>query len=273
MQPFVKWVGGKRQLLDELVKRMPANFNRYFEPFVGGGALFFRVCPKDFIINDKNLELITTYKCLTNEECFESLCKNLEYHKLNHSEKHYLEVRHLDRERNFESLPNDVKGARLIYLNKSCFNGLYRVNSKGYFNVPSGKKKQVNIGKTQNLVNIFNYLKRKESQILNVDFEVAIASAKSGDFVYFDPPYDADESLLFTSYTKEAFGKNEQIRLSEVFKKLNKKGVFLMMSNSNTKLVNDLYSEFNIQIVQAKRLVSADNKGRKNVEEVIITNY
>lgn len=159
MHPFVKWAGGKTQLLNKLVSLMPKEYNHYFEPFIGGGALLFHVAPKEFTINDFNSELVQAYRCFSNPDDTEKLIERLKFHQKNHSEEHYYEVRSMDRNQDFLSLPIYERAARMIYLNKSCFNGLYRVNSKGFFNVPSGKKKSVVCYEEKNIQEIVEFFK------------------------------------------------------------------------------------------------------------------
>lgn len=274
VHPFVKWAGGKTQLLEVIESHLPETFNRYFEPFVGGGALLFKLQPKAFSINDSNEELICVYKCLENNELFELLKNELLKHEENHSEEHYYKVREMDKLEGFNELSIYVRAARMIYLNKACFNGLYRVNSKGYFNVPSGKKKVVNCFDKKTFDNLNLFFKNRKPVITSVDFEEAVKNAKAGDFVYFDPPYDTwEEKNSFTSYDKNAFGKEEQVRLAKVFKELSYKGVYVMLSNHNTRFINELYKEFHITVVPAKRMINSKADGRGEVEEVIITNY
>ena len=274
VHPFVKWAGGKTQLLEVIESHLPETFNRYFEPFVGGGALLFKLQPKAFSINDSNEELICAYKCLENNELFELLKKELLKHEENHSEEYYYQVREMDKLEGFSNLPIYVRAGRMIYLNKACFNGLYRVNSKGYFNVPSGKKKAVNCFDKKTFDNLNLFFKNRKPVITSIDFEEAVKNAKAGDFVYFDPPYDTwEEKNSFTSYDKNAFGKEEQVRLAKVFKELSDKGVYVMLSNHNTKFINELYKGFHITVVPAKRMINSKADGRGEVEEVIITNY
>lgn len=274
MHPFVKWAGGKTQLLDKLVALLPKEYNHYFEPFIGGGALLFHVAPKDFTINDFNSELVQAYRCFSNPSDTEKLIERLKFHQDNHSEEHYYEVRSMDKSPDFLSLPTYERAARMIYLNKSCFNGLYRVNSKGFFNVPSGKKKNVVCYEEKNIQEITDFFGESKFEILNVDFEKAVVNAKKGDFVYFDPPYDTWENKdSFTSYAKNPFGKDEQRRLADCFKSLSDKGVYAMLSNHNTDFIRELYKDFNIHVVEAKRTINSKADGRGNVEEVIITNY
>lgn len=273
-KPIVKWAGGKRQLIDKLLELMPEKYNNYFEPFIGGGALLFELMPKNATINDVNEELLAIYKCLANDEDFKLMLNDLEEHERLHSEEHYYKVREEDKKPDFSLMPIWKRASRAIYLNKSCFNGLYRVNSNGYFNVPSGKKHKVQTYDKENIIKLHNYFMNENVIILDGDFKKAVENAKCGDFVYFDPPYDQfDEKESFTSYTKYNFSKDDQKRLADVFKELSSKGVYVMLSNHNTNFINELYKGFNINIVNAKRMINADSKGRGNVEEVIITNY
>ena len=272
-KPFVKWAGGKRQILDKLKEYVPVEYDTYYEPFIGGGALFFELSPKKAVINDSNEELMNVYKVLCNEDKFNKMIRLLNSHETNHSEEYYYELRNKDRsKKTFERLADYTRAARTIYLNKACFNGLYRVNSKNEFNVPFGKKTKVNTYEGSNLNLISYYLTNNKIEILNEDFEKAVQTAKKGDFIYFDPPYDSDTST-FNSYTEEGFGKEQQIRLSKVFKDLANRGCYVMLSNHNTSLINELYSEFNIHIIEAKRNINSNGKKRGKVEEVIITNY
>ena len=200
-KPFVKWAGGKRQILDKLIKYVPEDFNTYYEPFVGGGALFFELSPKNAVINDSNEELINVFRCIKDEEKLTKMCNELNHHEANHSEEYYYKIRNIDRDKNkFNRLSDYKRAARTIYLNKACFNGLYRVNSKGEFNVPFGKKLKVNTYEGQNIGIIHAYLNFNNIKILSIDFEEAVKDAKEGDFIYFDPPYDSDTST-FNSYT------------------------------------------------------------------------
>ena len=272
-KPFVKWAGGKRQILDKLIKYVPEDFNSYYEPFVGGGALFFELSPKNAVINDSNEELINVFRCIKDEEKLTKMCNELNHHEANHSEEYYYKIRNIDRDKNkFNRLSDYKRAARTIYLNKACFNGLYRVNSKGEFNVPFGKKLKVNTYEGQNIGIIHAYLNFNNIKILSIDFEEAVKDAKEGDFIYFDPPYDSDTST-FNSYTEDGFSKDEQIRLSNVFKNLSDRGCYVMLSNHNTVLINELYKDFYIHKITAKRNINSNGKKRGKVEEVIITNY
>lgn len=272
-KPFVKWAGGKRQIIDKLKQYVPDDYLTYYEPFIGGGALFFELSPKNAVINDSNFELMNVYKILCDHEKYTKMCSVLNKYEKNHNEEFYYEIRNKDRNiKTFNRLSDYTKAARTIYLNKTCFNGLYRVNSKNEFNVPSNKKIKINTYESENLLTIHMYFSMNNIKMLNVDFEKSVETAKKGDFIYFDPPYDSDTST-FNSYTEVGFGKEEQVRLANVFKDLSDRGCLVMLSNHNTTLVNELYKGFNIHVINAKRSINANGKKRGNVEEVIITNY
>ena len=272
-KPFVKWAGGKRQILDKLKEYVPTEYNTYYEPFVGGGALLFELAPKHAVINDLNQELMNTYKVLCDEEKFKKMCRVLNNYEANHNEEFYYEIRNKDRNKNtYNKLSDYTRAARTIYLNKACFNGLYRVNSKGEFNVPYGKKTKVNTYDGNNLITVSNYLTMNDIKILNVDYKEALKTAKKGDFVYIDPPYDSD-TAIFTNYTETGFNKDSQRELASSFKELSDKGVFVMLSNYNTTLIQDLYKGYHIHLIEAKRNINANAKKRGSVFEVIITNY
>lgn len=272
-KPFVKWAGGKRQIIDKLKEYVPDEYDTYYEPFVGGGALLFELAPKKAVINHLNEELMNVYNCLCNEEKFKKMCNLLNHYEAEHSEEFYYEIRNKDKNKNaYNRLSDYTKAARTIYLNKACFNGLYRVNSKNEFNVPFGKKTKINTYEGSNLITVSNYLTMNDIKIQSVDFEESLKTAKKGDFVYIDPPYDSDTST-FNNYTEDGFGKEEQRRLAKVYKDLDKRGVYVMLSNHNTNLINELYKDYHIHIIEAKRNINANGKKRGKVEEVIITNY
>ena len=272
-KPFVKWAGGKRQIIDKLKEYVPEEFDTYYEPFVGGGALLFELSPKKAVINDCNKELMNVFECIKDEEKFVKMCNELNHYEASHSEEFYFEIRNKDRDKaKFKKMVDYKRAARTIYLNKACFNGLYRVNSKNEFNVPFNKKEKVTTYDGQNLGIIHSYLNFNEVTLLSTDFEEAVSTAKKGDFIYFDPPYDSD-AKIFTSYTDSGFDCEEQIRLAKVFKELDQKGCYVMLSNHNTILINDLYKDFNIHVIEAKRNINSVGKKRGKVEEVIVTNY
>jgi len=272
-KPFVKWAGGKRQILDKLKNFIPEEYDTYYEPFIGGGALLFDLAPKKAVINDCNQELMNVYEIIRDEEKFDKMSKILNKYEREHSEEFYYDIRNKDRNKSmFNRMSDYTRAARTIYLNKSCFNGLYRVNSKGEFNVPFGKKTKVNTYDGENLLNVHYYLTNNDIKIECCDFEESLKKAKKGDFVYIDPPYDSDTNT-FNSYTEGGFGKDEQRRLARVFKELDKKGVKVMLSNHNTILINELYKDYNFHIIEAKRSINSKGNKRGKVEEVIITNY
>lgn len=278
IEPFVKWVGGKRQLLKEIEKRLPKSFNTYHEPFVGGGALLFYLQPEKAIISDLNSELITTYKTI--KKSYRQLREYLLLMEYGHSEAFFKQIRNIDKndKNNLRALSlgdsDLLKAARFIYLNKAGFNGLYRVNGDGYFNVPSGKKEKVKTHEFPNLKLVSDYLSQNKVSIYNRGYEAVVRVAKSGDFVYLDPPYDYEPSQKgFDSYQKESFGVKGQKQLAEVCRKLDANGVKFMLSNHNTKLIRELYRDFKIDVINAKRLVGGKGATREDVEEVLITNY
>ncbi len=272
-KPFVKWAGGKRQIIDKLKRYVPDEFDTYYEPFIGGGALLFEISPRRAVINDSNEELMNVYSVLCDEEKFKKMCGVLNHYEKEHCEDFYYDIRNKDRNKNaYKRLSDYTRAARTIYLNKTCFNGLYRVNSKNEFNVPFGKKERVNTYDGGNLITVSNYLTMNDVKILSVDFEESVKDAKKGDFIYFDPPYDSETST-FNSYTEDGFGKDEQMRLAKVFKELDSRGCYVMLSNHNTSLINELYKEYNIHVIEAKRNINSNGKKRGKVKEVIITNF
>ncbi|MHA3801858.1 DNA adenine methylase [Mycoplasma sp. VS30B] len=273
-KPFVKWAGGKRQLLDELIKYVPKDFNTYFEPFVGAGALFFKLQPKKAVINDINKHLISAYRCFQDETLYQDLIKSLKEYETNHSEENFYRIRALDRDKEFLSSSNSEIGARLIYLNKTCFNGIYRVNSSGYFNCSFNKKVKIKTFYEDNFNAIFNYFSNNEISILSTSFQEVMQNVKNKDFVYLDPPYDAyNNKKSFISYDANGFSQAQQKELAKCFSELDKKGAFVMLSNHNTPLIRELYKNYNINVVLAKRWISSNGNYRGEVEEVIITNY
>lgn len=266
--PIVKWVGGKRQLMFELLKNMPKSYNRYFEPFIGGGALFFELQPENAYISDMNEELINLYS-VVRDSVYE-LIADLNKHEV--SKAYFLEIRNLDRTDEYKNLSNVQRASRFIYLNRTCFNGLYRVNSRGQFNVPFGNYKNPRIVDENNLRNCSELLKNTE--IKCADFSEILTKVKKGDFVYLDPPYvPLNETSSFTSYTKDGFDMDMQFKLREVCDELDSMGVMFMLSNSDTKFVNELYSNYEIKKVFASRAVNANAEGRGKITEVLVRNY
>lgn len=262
--PFLKWVGGKRSLISELKARLPEKYSNYYEPFVGGGALFWELAPKHPHLSDMNFDLIMAYQVIKKD--VDKLIEALKVHQKKHSEDYYYKVRsqhHLDD-------PIQI-AARIIYLNKTCYNGLWRVNKKGEFNVPMGSYTNPNILFEDNLRNCSKALK---SAVIEYKDYLKI-TPKKGDFVYFDPPYHPTDETSFTKYSKLDFTEKDQSDLADFCTELTKQGVYVMVSNSSTKFIKDLYKSniFNIGFVNAPRMVNCKPNGRNAVEEVLITNY
>lgn len=272
LQPFTKWTGGKRQLLPVIRELMPKTYNRYFEPFVGGGALFFDLAPKDAVINDFNAELINCYQQIKDNP--QELIEILKVHQEYNSKEYYLDLRSADRDERIDMMSEVQRAARILYMLRVDFNGLYRVNSKNQFNVPYGSYKNPKIV-DENLVSaISTYLNNNQIEIKKGDFEKAVLDVQSGDFVYFDPPYiPLSETSTFTSYTHEGFSYDDQVRLRDTFKKLSDIGAYVMLSNSSSFLVEELYRDFNIHYVEATRTNGAKSSSRGKISEIIVTNY
>ncbi|HFR3815315.1 TPA: DNA adenine methylase [Streptococcus suis] len=272
LQPFTKWTGGKRQLLPVIKSLMPDNYNSYFEPFIGGGAVFFELIPKKAIINDFNSELINCYRQIKDNP--QKLIELLTKHQENNSKEYYLELRAVDRDNRINKMTDVERAARIMYMLRVNFNGLYRVNSKNQFNVPYGRYKNPKIVDSELILSISQYLNKNNIEILTGDFEKAVEDVGAGDFVYFDPPYiPLSETSAFTSYTHEGFSYEEQVRLRDVFRKLDKKGAYVMLSNSSSPLVEELYKGFNIHKVEAIRTNGAKASSRGKISEFIVTNY
>lgn len=270
LQPFLKWAGGKRQLLPTISQYIPQKYNVYHEPFVGAGAVLFALQPEKAIINDANSELINCYKVI--RDACEELLQDLSKHK-NDSDYYYM-IRDLDRSSEYEKLSSVERASRIIFLNKTCYNGLFRVNSMGHFNVPFGKYKNPKFIDEEVLRDVSAYLNINKIGILNTDFEEAANRAEKGDFVYFDPPYDpVSETASFTGYYLNGFGKEEQKRLKDLFVTLDKKGCFVLLSNSATEFIYDLYSNYRIVTVSANRAINSKATGRGKIDEVLVMNY
>ena len=272
LQPFTKWTGGKRKLIPKLKELMPEIYGNYYEPFIGGGALFFELSPRVAIINDFNEELINCYIQIKENPI--KLIEILKIHKEKNSKEYYLEIRGLDRTDKFKELSKVERAARIMYMLRVDFNGLYRVNSKNQFNVPYGNYANPKIVDEELINNISNYLNTYDITITSGDFEDSVSTVKEGDFVYFDPPYiPLNETSSFTSYTHEGFSYEDQVRLRNTVRRLTEKGVKVMVSNSSSKLTIDLYEEFNIHHVEVSRTNGAKSSSRGIIKEVIITNY
>jgi len=276
--PFLKWVGGKAQMLKQYEEFFPKSFNRYIEPMVGGGAVFYHLFNTERITDgvtliDISQELINCYSVVKNNvgELIDEL-KELKFEYDQSPEKVYYEVRKWDREKNWGKRSDLIKATRTIFLNKTCFNGLYRVNSKGQFNTPIGRYSNPNICDEVNLMLISNALQNVE--LLNSGFENTLQIASKGDFIYFDPPYHPlNETAYFTSYTNNGFSKDDQVKLKDTFKKLAEKGCKVMLSNSDTDFTNQIYKDFNINKVYANRYINSNSDKRGKISEIVITNY
>lgn len=273
-KPFVKWVGGKRQLLKQFrdlglypPEKFDAIKNTYYEPFVGGGAVFFDLLPRNAVLSDLNNELVITYNVIKND--VEALIHSLKKHK--NEKDYFLKIR----AKGTKKLSDVEIASRFIYLNRTCFNGLYRVNRSGGFNVPFGDNKNPLICDVENLKKVSCAL--KNVQVKNQDYKEVLKKAKKGDFIYFDPPYyPVSKTASFTSYTADAFLDKEQMELRDVFVELHKRGCFVMLSNSDTPFINKIYSGIKgvkINKVFAGRAINSKGSGRGKITEVLITNY
>lgn len=271
VSPVVKWVGGKRQLISEISKYYPKFSGTYFEPFLGGAAVLFHFQPKFAIVNDNNAELVNLYNIIKNNP--EDLILDLKKH-INDKE-YYYEIRAIDRDKDKYNLLTPIERAsRILFLNKTCYNGLFRVNSAGEFNTPFGKYKNPNIVNEIIINAVSRYFNNAEISILNTDFENSVKSAKNGDFVYFDPPYDPiSDSSNFTGYTKIGFDRAEQQRLKELCDDLSNRDVKFLLSNSATDFIWELYKDYNRNKITATRAINSKAEGRGVVEEVLVRNY
>lgn len=270
--PFVKWAGGKKQLLERLEARMPETYGRYYEPFIGGGALLLDVQPPHAVINDTNEQLLNVYRQLKHDaEAVISAVNILDAEPCDVDR--YMAVREEYNEKIRAHELDASCAALMIWINKHCFNGLYRVNSKGLFNVPyNNKAGGVSIDEA-NLRHIGIYLRDCDVEIRQGDFEDACSYVSAGDFVYFDSPYvPVSETANFTDYTKDGFSLDDHKRLAALFRRLSDKGVLIMLSNHNVPLVHELYNGFVIQEVNVRRAINSDASKRTG-KEVIITNY
>ncbi len=278
IKPYLKWAGGKRQLLPEIQKYLPAQIYdyTYYEPFVGAGAVFFELQPQHVVINDYNEQLIGTYVAIRDN--VDVLIELLKKHKENLSEEYFYEIRSLDRTPDdFGRLSPIERAARLIFLNKTCYNGLYRVNSQGLFNVPYGKYKNPVIYEEAVLRAISTYLNDNgnEITIMRGDFADAVRNAEKQSFVYFDPPYHSPNNANFTGYQADGFDEGEQTRLRNVFQDLTDRGIQCLLSNADTEFIRDLYNDARYEIVSvlAKRTINSDAAGRGNVNEILVKNW
>jgi DNA adenine methylase len=274
VKPYLKWAGGKRQLLPVIENYIPDEneINTYYEPFIGAGAVLFARQPSNAVINDHNTQLITTYKVIKDQ--VEELIRLLQAHKESNTKEYFYDIREQDRKLDtFNTLSDVEKAARFIYLNKTCYNGLYRVNSQGLFNVPFGKYKNPAICEEITLRSINQYFNSSNITILNGDFSEAVKNAGEGDFVYLDPPYHSPNNMNFTGYQAGGFNEGEQVRLYETYLQLTSKNVKCLLSNSDTDFIRDLYKDFNIHTVKATRAINSDASKRGKVNEVLVQNW
>jgi len=274
MEPIIKWAGGKRLLTEELrklidLKKIEANHNRYYEPFVGGGALFFNLEYKNSVINDCNSELINAY--IVVRDFPDKLIKKLTNYRDKYNDDFFDDIRQMDRKKNFKKLSPVTRAARFIFLNKTCNNGLYRVNSQGFFNVPNGRYQKPDIVNKDKIKKASEFLKKDGIVIRNMDFEEAVSDAIKGDIVYFDPPYDYDANG-FTSYIPNGFDRADLEKLHRLCEDLISRGCEVIVSNNDTDFVKGLFKEthYIIHHIEANRFINCDGKKRKKVKEVII---
>lgn len=266
-KPFVKWAGGKRQLINLLIDNAPTSFGRYFEPFVGGGALLFALLPSAATITDANPELINAYQIIRDE--LPALMKDLARHR--NDEEYFYAIRAKQPAR----LSAVKRASRFLYLNKTCFNGLYRENSKGEFNAPFGKYVNPKILDQENLTAVSAYLNDSDVAIYHRDYKAVLDEARPGDFVYFDPPYyPLTQTASFTKYVGADFGPDNQQELAAVFGELARRNVYVMLSNSNTEFIKNLYQGHRIQQVAASRAINCKGSKRgKELNEVLVRSW
>lgn len=263
LKPFLKWAGGKSHLLPDLQRLVPKLYNRYIEPFLGGGALFFDLCPENAILSDLNAELINCY--ITVRDSPREVLKRLKDRPVN--SKTFYKIR----KQNPSTLTNVERAARLIYLNKTCYNGLYRVNKLGQFNTPYGKNDNARVYTPSIILEASRAL--RNATILQGDFELILSEhASSRDFVYLDPPYPRGHSSNFTRYTSDFFYKKDHLRLAKVVRELDERNCRFVLSNTKHPLISEIYSSFRKIEVQAPRYISSRGDKRGNVPEVLITN-
>lgn len=272
ISPFVKWVGGKRQLIDTILNLLPKNIKNYtyVEPFIGGGAVLFHLQPKIAIINDYNKDLINVYNVVRDN--LDELIIDLNKHK--NEAEYFYNIRKLDRLDDFEKIGKVQRASRLIYLNKTCYNGLYRVNNAGEFNSPFGRYKNPNIVNEPVLRAVSSYLNLNNVQILNTDYENVLKDLDRNSFVYLDPPYHPiSESSNFTGYVQGGWNTCDQVRLREACDDLTRRGIKFLLSNSASSFIEGQYKDYDINIVKATRLINADSEKRGEIDEVLIRNY
>ena len=266
--PFLKWAGGKSRLLNELVSRAPRDYVRYFEPFLGGGALFFRLQPRAAVLSDINAEMVACYSAVKRHP--EKVIRALERHESQHDEAYYYTMRH-GWNHSRAGLDLIERAAAFIYFNKTCYNGLWRVNASGEFNVPIGRYVRPAIVNAEALRAASQALGK--AKLRNAPFEQVLDEAEAGDFVYFDPPYHpVSATACFTSYTAQRFDMFDQERLAEIFRELDQRGCAVMLSNSDTPFIRRLYAGYRVHRVYCNRAINSKAAERAAVPEVIVTN-
>ena len=267
-RPVVKWVGGKRQLMKEIKNNMPANYNNYFEPFIGGGALFFELKNEGCYINDYNDELINLYQVIKDNPV--GLIEDLKHHT--NTEDYYYHIREMDRSPNYSQISTITRASRLMFLNRTGYNGLYRVNRSGQNNVPFGRYKNPKIVDEENIMSCSELLQK--TTITKGDFENIKGHIKKEDFIYFDPPYvPISDTSSFTSYTANGFDDDMQRRLKILCDYIDDIGAYFMLSNSCAAMIQDLYKKYTIKMVTANRALNCKANGRGKVNEVLVMNY
>ena len=265
--PVIKWVGGKTKLLPELIARLPERFGRYYEPFAGGAALFFRTAPDRAVLADSNADLIALYGAIATD--VNGVIRRLQHHRTAHDETHYYAMRAKWNENHTAWSPAE-RAAAFIYLNKTCFNGLWRVNRSGGFNVPIGRYSDPPICVPEALRAAQGLLARTELRC--GDYQQAVVDAKAGDFVYFDPPYDpVTPTANFTAYSAIGFGALDQRKLADTARALVARGAYVMLSNSDTPFIRSIYKGLKIDRVKCARAINSNAAKRGDVDEVIIT--
>ncbi|WP_455586796.1 DNA adenine methylase [Bacteroides sp.] len=272
ISPFLKWVGGKRQIIPVMKDYFPRNISNltYCEPFVGGGALLFYLQPKKAIINDYNAELINVYRII--RDCVDELIESLKQHK--NEAEYFYQIRSVDREPLFHDLTDIEKASRIIYLNKTCFNGLYRVNNAGEFNAPFGRYKNPNIVNEPTLRAVSRYLNSANVDILNGDYSNVFECIPVNSFVYLDPPYHPiSETANFTGYIQGGWTEKDQIRLKMKCDELTERGIKFLLSNSSADFIKELYEGYIINTVKATRCINSDADKRGQIDELLIKNY
>ena len=275
MEPVMKWAGGKRQILSQLKELMPPELlegHTYYEPFVGGGSVFMALAHNRAVINDSNAELINVYEQI--KETPDRIITLLEEHARLHCKEHYYSVREWDRQEGFSSLSAVERAARTIYLNRTCFNGLYRVNRSGYFNVPLGSYVSPQIVRENQIREVSDYLNSNDIRIRCGDFEKSVTEAQAGDVIYFDPPYDYDDDISegFVRYTADQFSRETLERLGVLCDSLVNKGCHVIISNNDTAFVNEVFSPEKYEYIRilGRRMINNMSDKRHGVNEVIL---